>query len=162
MKHCLIFCLFCFAINITQAQENNGYYGNKAFIQVEGLANYPLFSNLLTNGNYGYVSKGNYLERKRDNFNFGFRINAGYAVKRNIALSFEFGQDYSSVYPDEYEYVYDDFYGYQVQHEMVDVITNVFVPKIEFGTSKSLLPMGLSHQLGIGFSYSKLLKKYYL
>jgi hypothetical protein len=162
MKYCILICWSLFCVFHSSAQENNGYYGKKIFVQIEGLANYPLFSNILSNDNYGYASEGTYLIRKKDNFNWGFRLNAGYALKRNFAVSLEVGQDYSSVYPLEYEYVFDDVYGYQVQHEMVDIATTVIVPKIEFGTSKSLLPMGLSHQLGFGVSYSKAIEKDYL
>lgn len=153
-----IFCGFC-----TFSQKNNGYYGHKGFVQVESVMCYPLFSNIFSNGNTAYTATNAALIAKKDNFNVGFRINAGYAVKRNIALSFEYGQDYSSVYLDPYNYVYDDLgYGYAVQHEMLDVTTNIFIPKIEFGTSKSLLPMGLSHQIGFGVAYSKVKEKDYI
>jgi hypothetical protein len=145
------------------SQKNNGYYGHKGFIQVESVMNYPLFNNIFTSEDVAYTATYNSLIVKKDHFNIGFRINAGYAVKRNLALSFEYGQDFSSIYLNPYNYVFDAFgYGYEVQHEMLDVTTNVFIPKIEFGTSKSLLPMGLSHQIGFGVSYSKVKEKDYM
>lgn len=162
MKKSVLIILYLIFSQHTFGQKNSGYYGKNTFIQIEGLANYPLFSNLLSDGNYSYGSNGNFLQNKKDNFNFGFRINAGYAVKRNIALSLEFGQDYSSIYPNTYSYVYDNSYMYSVQHEMIDIATTVFIPKIEFGTSKSLLPMGLSHQIGFGLAFSKAMEKDYL
>jgi hypothetical protein len=167
MKFYLLFIASFVVSLFTFGQKNNGYYGHKGFIQVESVMSYPLFSNLsVLNDSYNpYSASNNMLVAKKDNFNIGFRITAGYAIKRNIALSFEYGQDYSSVYPSQDIYVYDNFglgYGYQVEHEMLDITTNVFIPKIEFGTSKSLLPMGLSHQIGFGISYSKVKEKDYL
>ena len=167
MKFYLLFIASFVVSLFTFGQKNNGYYGHKGFIQVESVMSYPLFSNLsVLNDSYNpYSASNNILVAKKDNFNIGFRITAGYAIKRNIALSFEYGQDYSSVYPSQDIYVYDNFglgYGYQVEHEMLDITTNVFIPKIEFGTSKSLLPMGLSHQIGFGFSNSKVKEKDYL
>jgi len=165
MKFYLLFIASFVLSLFTFGQKNNGYYGHKGFIQVESVMSYPLFSNLLSSENNAYTSTNSSLILKKDNFNIGFRINAGYAIKRNIALSFEYGQEYSSVYPSQDVYVYDNFglgYGYQVEHEMLDITTNVFIPKIEFGTSKSLLPMGLSHQIGFGISYSKVKEKDYL
>ncbi len=165
MKFYLLFIASLFCGFYTLSQKNNGYYGHKGFIQVESVMSYPLFSNIFSSENNAYTATSSALILKKDNFNVGFRINAGYAIKRNVALSFEYGQDYSSVYPSQTIYVNDNFglgYGYQVQHEMLDVTTNVFIPKIEFGTSKSLLPMGLSHQIGFGISYSKVKEKDYL
>jgi hypothetical protein len=84
----------------------------------------------------------------------------GYAVKRNVALAFEFGQDFTSVYPNsgiEIDYNY-----YTVTHERIDVKTTTYIPKIQFTTKKGLLPMGLCHQIGLGFSASSGVEKDYL
>ena len=163
MKFYLLFIASLFCGFFTLSQKNNGYYGHKGFIQVESVMSYPFFSNVLSSENNAYTATSSALIVKKDHFNIGFRINAGYAIKRNVALSFEYGQDYSSVYLDPYNTVYNNFGDqYFVQHEMLDVTTNVFIPKIEFGTSKSLLPMGLSHQIGFGISYSKVKEKDYL
>lgn len=165
MKFSLLFITSLFIGLYGISQKNNGYYGNKGFIQVESVMSYPLFSNLeVLNDSYmQYSASNNVLVAKKDNFNVGFRITAGYAVKRNVAMSFEFGQDYSSIYPTtEYVYPNPTQIDYYVLHEMIDVKTNVFIPKIEFGTSKSLLPMGLSHQIGFGVSFSKAQEKDYL
>jgi hypothetical protein len=147
-------------------QKDYGYYGNKAIIQIESLANYPFFSNVLTNtisGGSSYkVSSGKLIPAK-DRFNYGFRGTIGYAVKRNMALLFEVGQDYSNAGPENDNYIYDEF-GYSQtisKHEILDVVTTSFIPKIEFATSKSLLPMGIGHQIGFGIANSKVIEKNY-
>lgn len=163
MKTYIILFISLFISTFSFSQKNNGYYGKRFFVDLEGLANYPLFSNFLTGTQYGYKANGKNFVTKNDNLNIGFRINAGYAVKRNLGLSLEFGQDYSSVKMDNSENMYlNDYYNVYVKHEMIDVKTTVFIPKFEFATSKALLPMGLSHQLGFGIANSRVSEKDYL
>jgi len=146
-------------------QKDYGYYGHKAILQVEGLASYPFFSNVLTNdisGEPSYRVKGDQLVKSKDRFNCGFRGTLGYAVKRNIVLLFEFGQDFSNTGPESNSIT--DKYGNSCQiskHELLNVVTTSFIPKIEFATSKSLLPMGIGHQIGFGIANSKVIEKDY-
>lgn len=82
-------------------------------------------------------------------FNFGWRASFGYAIERNFAVGCEFGQYYSSAY------VSSDY-------EMVDVRTTSIIPTVEFATSKALLPMGLSHQFGLGVCLSSVVDREYV
>src|SRR5574343_501538 len=97
MKSYILLIASLFISFLTFSQKNNGYYGKRFFIDVEGLGNYPMFSNLFSNADNGYAAN-----------------------------------------------------------------TTVFIPKFEFTTSKALLPMGLSHQLGFGFATSSAVEKDYL
>lgn len=144
------------------SQVNNGYYGKRFFVDIEGLGNNPMFSNIFANTDNGYSANGTVLSYKKDKFNVGFRINVGFAAKRNLGLSLEFGQDYSSIYGPDNEMYFDDYTYSYVNHELIDVKTTVFIPKLEFTTSKALLPMGLSHQLGFGFATSAVIERDYL
>lgn len=163
MKTYIILFISLFISTFSFSQKNNGYYGKRFFVDLEGLANFPLFSNIFSYGEFGYKANGKNFVTTKDKFNTGFRINAGYAVKRNLGLSLEFGQDYSSVYMDNNDQMYYDEYNYlYVKHEMIDVKTTVFIPKIEFATSKALLPMGISHQIGFGIANSRVAEKNYL
>ena len=163
MKSNILLIVTLFITFLTYSQKNNGYYGKRFFIDIEGLGNYPMFSNIFGYAYNGYAAQGKTLVPKKDNFNVGFRLNAGFAVKRNLGLSIEFGQDYSSIYMNEYDNMYFDYSTYlSVYHEMIDVKTTVFIPKLEFTTSKALLPMGLSHQIGFGIANSSIAEKDYL
>src|SRR5574343_172994 len=162
MKSYILLIASLFISFLTFSQKNNGYYGKRFFIDVEGLGNYPMFSNLFSNADNGYAANSTVLSPQKDNFNVGFRINAGFAAKRNLVLSIEFVQDYSSVYGPDYEMYFDDYTYSYVKHELIDIRTTVFIPKFEFTTSKALLPMGLSHQLGFGFATSSAVEKDYL
>jgi len=162
----ILFSLIAFCSTTAIAQKDNGFFGKKAFLEVQTLGNVPLFYNILNLGN-GYQADGTItnpqLLAKNDKFNYGFRVCAGYAVKRNLAISFEFGQDLASVYPDPYGNVnWNNNSYYEVTHEMVDIKTTVIMPKFEFSTSNALSPMGLSHQIGLGVSFSNAIEKDYV
>jgi hypothetical protein len=162
MKNALLVLIIVIS-HVVFSQKNSGFYGHKLFIQSEFLGNYPFFSNLgQSNGNTNYVCVSNTLVAQKDRFNFGFRINAGYAFKRNMSLLLELGQDYSNATPNNQIYFNDFFGNLNIQHEMVDLVTNIIIPKIEFGTSNSLFPMGLSHQFGLGVAKTNLKEKDYL
>lgn len=139
--------------------KNNGYYGKRTFFDLSTVISVPLFSNVFAD-NTAFKKAGAGLSPGKDYFNYGFRISIGHASKRNFAVLFEYGQDYSNIYPNIY--IQSDYSGsnnyYQAnfKHEMMDVKTNIFMPKLEFATRNSLLPMGLSHQIGIGYSKSKI------
>lgn len=164
MKFIITFSLitFFFAFSgYTQKTKvkNNGYYGKRTFFDLSSVVSIPLFSNVITD-NLAFKQSGKGLTSGKDYFNYGFRISIGHASKRNFAVLFEYGQDYSNIYPDNY--IQNDYFGNSyyynasIKHQMMDVKTNVFMPKLEFATKNSLLPMGLSHQIGLGYSKSKI------
>jgi hypothetical protein len=166
----LLFSLIAFISSNAIAQKDNGYFGKKGFLEVQTLGNVPLlytayFKDFSSASGYkaDETSTAPRLLPKNDNFNYGFRVNAGYAVKRNLAISLEFGQDFASVYPNPYSRVdYSYNFNVVITHEMVDIKTTVIMPKFEFYTSNALSPMGLSHQLGLGVSFSNAIEKDYV
>jgi hypothetical protein len=139
--------------------KNNGYYGKRTFFDLSTVISVPLFSNVFTD-NTAYKKEAAGLSTGKDYFNYGFRISIGHASKRNFAVLFEYGQDYSNIYPNNYiQNDYSGSFNYvyaNIKHQMMDVKTNIFMPKLEFATKNSLLPMGLSHQIGLGYSKSKI------
>jgi hypothetical protein len=149
------------------SQKDNGFYGKKFFVQGELLMNNPLFYNLFNDDweNPAMVKSGNSLRAGKDQFNFGYRFNAGYAVKRNMAVGIEFGQDFSSFYPGKFVYFTDSWgygYSYEIDHEMIDLTTMNVIPKMEFANSMALLPMGLSHTVGFGIALTKMVERNYV
>lgn len=166
MKILVTLLLFIGLSNLLSAQKDNGYYGKKAIIQIEGLANYPFFSNVVSKqitGTLPFEADGNTLTQKRDFFNYGYRGTIGYAVKRNMALLIEIGQDFSNVNPSSNSLNLSNDYSTTINaHERLNVVTTSFIPKIEFASSKSLLPMGIGHQIGFGIANSKIIEKDYL
>jgi hypothetical protein len=164
MKVCITLIVLSYSF-LNLGQKNNGYYGRKAFMQIEFLGNNPLFYNLVSEEaeTIGYKRIGNSISESNDKFNYGFRFSTGYAVKRNIGILFEFGQDFSTIYPKPNPLYYNTSYTPKIiTHEMIDVTSTIFIPKVEFASAKSLLPMGLAHQFGLGFENSVIKQKDYL
>jgi len=165
MKSFITISLLSFLVTFTGYSQktkvkNNGYYGKRTFFDVSTVVSVPLFSNVFTD-NTAYKKSGGGLTPGKDYFNYGFRISIGHASKRNFAVLFEYGQDYSNIYPDNnIQSNYAGNYTYAqgtIKHQMMDVRTHLFMPKLEFATKNSLLPMGLSHQIGLGYSKSKIM-----
>ncbi len=165
MKLLVTLLLFISVASPLMSQKDHGYYGNKAIIQIEGLANYPFFSNIISKelGGESYKSVNNSLVSSKDRLNCGYRATVGYAVKRNIALLFEVGQDFSNVFPTRTSISLDPNFSSDIsKHEMLDIVTTSFIPKIEIAPSKALLPMGIGHQIGFGIANSKVIEQDYL
>ena len=146
------------------SQKDNGFYGNKAIFQTEGLFNYPFFYNVISksSGDFIYKAKDGKLVQSNDLMNYGYRLSLGYAFKRNMAFLVELGQDFSNVYPDRYPINYSYEQATVSQHEKLNAISTCILPKFEFASSKSLLPMGLGHQIGFGLERTRIVEKDYL
>lgn len=131
-------------------KKKGGFYGKKIYVQSEGLFSFPLIEKLFTDGD-SYIANGNNLVNGSDKFNYGYRLSAGIILKRNLGFGVEFGHDYSN-----------SNVNYQYNHEMLDISTLVFVPKFEFAHENALLPMGISHHVGIGAEWSSIVDRDYL
>jgi hypothetical protein len=166
MKKILSIYFLLLSIPLIYSQKHMGFYGSRAFVQIDGLANYPVFSNIfsLENTTDSYFTyNGSDLVPSRDRFNAGYRINLGYALERNFAILLELGQDYSNVGLDQGS-IYNEVNSNEIfipRHEKLSIRTVSIVPKFEFATSKALLPMGLGHQFGLGLAYSSVVEKNY-
>ncbi len=160
MKTSLTFILL-FSSSFLFSQDNKGFYGSNKFVTIETLISNPLIYNFRKNSNdYNKYNKD--LEQKNDHLNYGFRATFGMLVKRNVALCFETGIDYANIYTENnYDYDYNYSNSENTKMSKLNIQTYSFMPKIEFSSKKSLLPLGFSHQIGLGFCYSKLIDKEY-
>ena len=152
--------------------QNTGLYGKRTFIDVNASGHYRLIHTLLMQENM-YQNENGTLTQKKDRFDHGFQLAIGRAVKKNTAISLEFGMSFSSIQgpaevPFSYQYI-DSWSGTLQQqngliyttHEAIKTRTISIMPKIEFN-SKSNLPVGLNHQIGIGYTRSSIVAKEYL
>ncbi len=146
------------------AQDEKGYFGKKAFIQSQVNFSAPLSFNLLTNySNTGYKKSGTSLTKsKGDIVRHGFHLTLGYAYRKNVAFSFEIGQDYFHVLPPNKIYDEGSSGFVSVFHERLSGRSMTFLPKLEIGNKDALLPMGLTHQIGLGLTTFTILEKNYL
>ncbi len=168
-KRLLIFICLYFTLN-GYSQESKGYFNSRFYVSFDALVNSPLIYNLRTNNEY-YAKYDKKLNIKSDKLNYGFRANIAVLLKRNLAFGIEGGIDYGNVYLNKSMTYQDTFssngytsyniYDINVILEKLDIQTFSFMPKIEFSIKNSLLPLGLSHQFGIGVNYSKLIERNY-
>jgi hypothetical protein len=157
--------IVCFLIVLKgYSQSNKGYYNSKFYISLDALMNAPILYNFRSSSDV-YSKCDENLNQKGDKFNFGFRACLGVILKRNFAFCLEGGIDFSNVYSEKSIYHEDSISGQNLNlnviHENLDIQTFSVMPKIEFSVKNSLLPLGLSHQFGIGFNRSKLVNNDY-
>jgi hypothetical protein len=160
-KRLLIFICLYFVLN-GYSQGNRGYYNSRFYVSLDALVNSPLIYNFRSK-NFEYSRYDKNLMIKSDKLNYGFRANIAMLFKRNFAFGIEGGVDYGNIYLNKSLNYQNDLGSYEIQVilEKLDIKTVSFIPKIEFSTKNSLLPLGLSHQFGFGVNYTKLIEKNY-
>jgi len=162
MKYILVFFLLFTQFNICFTQDKKGYFGHRSYLQLDAIANNPLFYNLYNEFLAYQVTSSNTLINKTDFINYGVKAHFGFMLRRDISIGLSYAYELSNAYPENVS-VFDGLtYQNILAHEMLDVRTQTIIPKFEFGTDKALLPMGLTHQFGFGISFSTIQKKDYL
>lgn len=142
--------------------QHTGFFGSKTYIELNTLSHIPIINNLIFSGSTPYKATGNTLLEKRDWFEVGIRLAIGHSLKNNSGIGLEIGMDFQNLAAPEGGNNFDYSTNYIVKHEMLSVRTLVIMPKLEFANADGLLPIGLNHQVGIGFSSSKVVDKEYL
>lgn len=162
MKNILVLVVCILFVLKGNSQSNRGYYNSKFYISLDALVNAPILYNFRSNSDtYSKYDKN--LNQKADKINYGFRASLGVILKRNFALCLEGGVDFGNIYLENSIYHQDSISNLylNVLHEKLDIQTYSIMPKIEFSVKNSLLPLGLSHQFGIGFNRSTLINHDY-
>jgi hypothetical protein len=162
MRSLLIISLFFIGFNV-QCQ-NTGLYGKKWCIDVIASGRVPLL-NIATNSDI-YKSKNGVITSGKNVFDYGFRTAVSYAIENNFALGMEFDFEFTKISaPTELILRYPTASTWQsyssIKHEGLSVMSTVIMPTLSFTAHSGLLPIGLSHQFGIGFLQSKVLEKDY-
>ena len=162
MKNIIVLIVCFFIVFNGKTQTNKGYYNSKFYVSLDALANSPILYNFRSKSDeYSKYDKN--LNQKADKFNYGFRASFGVIIKRNFALCLEGGIDYANIYLEKSIYYQDSMSSMymNITHQKLDIQTYSFMPKIEFSVKNSLLPLGLSHQIGIGFNRTTLIDRNY-
>lgn len=155
----LIF-LFLLAISFNGVAQFSGYYGKKTYVDVAYKFFVPIFGNLK---NYGYNKN---LNERRDWFNYGYRLNLSRMVSNQVSIGLEFNQDFAEAnFPTEayiptYANGYLENYPIYGAHENIDISTITIMPKIGFN-SRGILPLGITHEFGIGYSITSIKERDY-
>lgn len=135
----LSFLLFSSFGNV--GAQHFGFLGKKNYLETYAVANSPVAANFL----YNYYSVFQDFTENRGPYglvNYGFFISAGRTLNRNFAISLESGMEFMSFTLDDGIFFGEDIYEVNCLNVM---------PKVEFSRTKHILPVGVSHQIGIGY-----------
>lgn len=160
-----LFVLILLAFTVSTSglsQTYNGMFGKKNILQLEGDFCIPLLSNIYDETEYNsYQKKGNRLVNKKDNFDAKGQVSLIHYFGKGFGLGISVGYGtFSLAQPEAY---YTDYAGdfYRINHELIDVSQLQIMPRIEIGSTVGLLPIGIGHQIGLGYSRYTLLDKEY-
>lgn len=166
MKFSGIFLGFLLLSSLVCAQDNHGFYGKKAYVEVTSSSYIPMIYNATSQPGYKRISKeSSTLVTHKSWFNVGLRTSIGYTVKSNVGIALELGFDrfnLNSKLVSSYKNPFDPSSNlYLNYHESVQINSILILPKIEIAGSNGLLPNGLVHQIGIGMTINKPANKEY-
>lgn len=160
-------CLFSF-IELSYSQNYSGYYGKRNFVEITSVSYSPLVRNLLNKSSWGGYEKVNndlLIPRGKTWLKSGVHVSLSRVIKNNVSVGFEYGVDIckmGSPTLNDYKYWGPPYYMDNFAHEQLTMIRTLYMPKIELTNGDGLLPMGISHTIGIGFSSAKIREKDYL
>jgi len=164
MKSILIIFLFFTGFGYSQ---NTGLYGKKSVVEFQLFGNVPLLSNWLDYRVF-YKASGDQLEQGRNLLDYGIRFGAMRAFTNQFGLGLEFTLERQRIAaPNSVELEFDSWFGsftdmVNVNHEFIRLNTMSILPKFEFSRASNLLPIGLSHHVGIGYTRTTIVERDYV
>ncbi len=153
--------LFILITGVCRAQHS-GFFGKKNYIEIIGVGSVPVIDNVFSKNNTPYKANGSQLIEVRDWFEGGIRLAIGHSVNNQLGLGIEVGMDFQNVAPPQNHYGFAPGSDYIIKHELLDLRTISIIPKIEFTNADGLLPIGLNHQIGFGYTSTKVVDKNYV
>ncbi|MES2800748.1 MAG: hypothetical protein V4638_12080 [Bacteroidota bacterium] len=160
-----LFLALILVLTFSAQSQTTGFYGKKNFIDFSGLTNFKLFSLLFEDNSYYKPSfKGsNNLAKGYDLFDFGFRASYNRVIKNNFAIGLEGGMDFQHIGLGIVSYGNSSTNAYyEITHERLKINSFVIMPKITLNSKGSLLPIGISHEIGVGYTNTKIVKDDYV
>ena len=161
----IIITILCFSgfFSAALAQEK-GYFGKKTFIEIGANAQVPLFQNLFGQEK-GYMDKGGSLRSSYNLYDQTLRGSFSSSISETSALGFEVMLRNYAIKPQKGDVLNRQYVsttdGSLVTQEiaarvaMMPVQEVVLMPKITF-SSGSIVPAGLTHEIGLGYSLIRL------
>lgn len=158
IKSLLVCGLLCFSLN----GQEPGYFGKRSFLEIDGQAQLPAFLYLLNNEK-GYVLKDGTLQKSLNLKDVGFRASFGRYWTENMAIAFEYNQRFYQVNPlrgGELNRQFEDGSGVfreeyiRPEVAFLQVSERMLMPKLIFASMDGRVPGGLTHEVGVGYSFS--------
>ena len=150
--------LITLALISFQSIGQTGLYGKRSLIEVQGIGSMPVVYNWFNGSKAFYKRQGDNLVDGSHLLEYGFRANVMRAFSNQIGLGAEIGIERQTLAAPEFIELNatDGFFSsnqmFGLRHEKIRLNTITFMPKIEISTRTNLLPIGLSHQIGFGYT----------
>ena len=153
-------------------QKYHGYYGKRNFLDITTVSHVPILYNIFSDGR-GYKTKKidgekTLVTQQKKWMSTGLHLTFYHAKSNKFAFGIEVGfdtwLDKAAAYFSTTVSLSDPTVAIAVTaHERVRYIRTLYMPKLEFAGSSALLPMALSHNIGIGLSRTRIMpQKYFM
>lgn len=149
--------------------QNNGFLGKKNFVAIDANVYTPVIFGIRS-GNEYFKTTGSKFAPTKNYVDYGVNFTIGRALTRDFAFllqyslnRYEFNIDRQYFYNtgDINNYFNDGNYYELLKGNWLKAVATTFMPILEFSGSEGLLPLGLSHQFGLGFTKNKLIEDDY-
>ncbi|MFA7273296.1 MAG: hypothetical protein WC044_05470 [Crocinitomicaceae bacterium] len=145
--------------------QNNGFIGKKNFISADVRAFTPLVAGLFSTDESYHKTEGTSYLPTKNLIDYGFNFSIGRAMARNFGVILQYGisfYDFSYSSGDgDFNYnaanppIDPNYYNYYTTLNKTNWFhakSTTFMPILELTNRSGLLPLGLSHQIGLGFT----------
>ena len=164
----LLFGLILFT-HVFSQDEANGFYGVKRYISLDAQVSSPFI--------YNTIHKGELLDPNLDparaallmNYHFTYSriLDDDFAFSLELGTSnfdFALGHNTKTYSPEVYAnsaLTKENILATSIKVPLVNVRSYTVLPIFEFATDPGLIPAGLFHQVGIGYTWSQLTDQHY-
>lgn len=159
LKIAIIICLFSFPV----ISQNNGFIGKKNIVSLDARFYVPMIYNVLRNQEQDnhFKADGDNFQPARNLLSTGLNLTLGRTLSNKFAVYVQVSQlNYKINIGDE------DGSGNNQNYILKSTYfagrARGIMPIIEFSGTNSILPVGVSHQIGIGFYSHSIIDKDYL
>lgn len=164
MKNILILSVVLGFFSNIGLSQYGGFFGKKNMFAIDLRMYSPIIYGLTTLSEENAKTQGSKFAPQKNLIDYGVNFTLGRAFSRSFGLSFQFGIS-------QYDFILKSeggifsYYNYQnydlIKSNWFQTKTMTFMPILEFSGRGGLLPLGLSHQLGIGLVRHHLKEKKY-
>lgn len=152
--------IFLVLTALKSTAQNSGFLGKKTFVSAETRLFTPIWYNFLHGETTSkYKVKGDNLVPARNLLTYGFNFSLGRTIDRKSSFIFQFGI---------LNFKATNELGLTPKNEYINKSSFMqgrsfsFMPILEFSGKDGLAPLGLSHQIGVGFVYTSMIEKDYM
>ncbi len=153
--------LFVFFLTVNNLfSQQNGYYGRKLFLEIDGQGQFPVLQTLFGEDK-GFVIRKDKLKNTVNWVDVAFRASVSYTFTKRFAFGFEYSQRFYQFNPQSQHEIardYRNIYGDLVSEYLPAKVPlfglneSVFMPRMLFSLNDAQIPCGFASEWGIGYA----------